>query len=83
MYRSKKIHLRAFRESDVKYIMEMKMDFPGLKAACGRPYPTNENNEKEWISKMYQLVFTNIYFVIEESETQNFIGYCSATNINF
>lgn len=84
MYSSKKIHLRAFTESDARYILEMKMDFTGLKAACGRPYPTNDNNEKEWISKMYPTGFPlNIYFVVEENETQQFIGYCSAMNINY
>ena len=84
MYKSKKIHLRSFTEDDAHLIIEMKMDFIGLKAACGRPFPSSIYSEKEWISKMYPTGFlSSIYFVIEENETNNFIGYCSATNINY
>lgn len=84
MYKSNKICLRAFTESDAKFIIEMKMDFDGLKAAGGRPFPSNENSEKEWISKMYPNgLLSNIHFVIEEIQTKQFIGYCSALNINY
>ncbi len=84
MYRSKRIHLRAFTEADAKLIIEMKMDFDGLKAAAGRPFPTNENSEKEWISNMYPNgLLSNIVFAIEENDTNLFVGYCSASNINY
>lgn len=84
MYKSKNICLRAFIEDDAKYIIEMKMDFNGLKAAGGRPYPSNENCEREWISNMYPNgILSNIHFVIEETQTKKFIGYCSALNINY
>jgi RimJ/RimL family protein N-acetyltransferase len=84
MYKSKKLLLRTFTENDAKYLLEMKQDFEGLKAAGGRPFPSNEVSEKEWIAKMYPNGFlSNIYFVIEERETGLFIGYCSASNINY
>lgn len=84
MYKSKKINLRAFTEDDAKLIIEMKRDFIGLKAACGRPFPSNENSEKEWIANMYPNGYlSSIYFAIEENETKQFIGYCSASNINY
>lgn len=84
MYKSKRIQLRAFTEDDAKFIIDMKMDFEGLKAAAGRPYPTNENSEKEWISKMYPNgILSNITFAIEETDTGLFVGYCSAININY
>lgn len=84
MYKSKRINLRAFTEEDAKLIIEMKMDFAGLKAACGRPYPTNENSEKEWISKMYPNGFlSSVTFAIEENDTNLFVGYCTASNINY
>jgi RimJ/RimL family protein N-acetyltransferase len=84
MYKSKNINLRAFTEDDAKFIVEMRKDFEGVKAAGGRPYPVNENNETEWISNMYPNSYlTNIHFVIEETETKLFIGYCSALNINY
>ena len=84
MYKSKRINLRSFTEDDAKLIMEMKMDFIGLKAACGRPFPSNESSEKEWISKMYPNGFlSSIILAIEENETKQFVGYCSASNINY
>lgn len=84
MYKSKNICLRAFTERDAKFIVEMRADFTGLKAACGRPFPVNENNELEWIAKMYPIEYPlNIFFVIEEIVTKLFVGYCSASNINY
>ena len=82
MYRSRRICLRAFTENDAKFIMEMKQDFEGLKAAGGRPFPSNENSEREWISKMYPNGYLS-NFVIESCENQQFIGYCLASNINY
>lgn len=84
MYKSKNIRLRAFTENDIKYIIEMRMDFDGVRAAGGRPFPSNENCEREWFSKMYpNNQLTNIYFVVEEIKSEQFIGYCSALNINY
>ena len=84
MYKSKKLNLRAFTEGDAILINEMRQDFDGQKAAGGSPFPSNVNNEKEWISKMYSSnILSNIHFVLEENESQNFIGYCSALNINY
>ncbi|SED68040.1 Protein N-acetyltransferase, RimJ/RimL family [Tenacibaculum sp. MAR_2010_89] len=84
MYKSKRIRLRAFTENDAKLIAEMRSDFEGVKAAGGRPFPTNENSEKEWISKMYPNgLLSNITFAIEENDTNLFVGYCTASNINY
>tara|TARA_R110002124_G_C8974716_1_gene515923 strand:+ start:81495 stop:82052 length:558 start_codon:yes stop_codon:yes gene_type:complete len=84
MYKSKRIRLRAFTEDDANLILEMKMDFEGLKAAAGRPFPSNLNSEKEWISNMYPNgLLSTIVFAIEEIETGLFVGYCSASNINY
>lgn len=84
MYRSKILLLRSFTENDAPFLIEMKMDFEGLKAAGGRPFPSNQQSEKEWISKMYPNgLLSNIYFVIEECDSNQFVGYCSATDINY
>ena len=84
MYSSKNLRLRPFVESDAIYINEMRLEFDAQLAAGGSPYPMNIENHKEWISKMYPYgVLTNIYFAVEEVGTHNFVGYCSATNINY
>lgn len=84
MYKNDKILLRAFTENDSSTIAEMRKDFVGQKAAGGSLFPSNEINEKEWISKMYPHgIQTSIYLAIEEVKTKQFIGYCSAMNINY
>lgn len=84
MYSSKNLRLRPIVESDAIYINEMRLEFNAQLAAGGSPYPMNIENHKEWISKMYPYgVLTNIHFAVEEVVTHNFVGYCSATNINY
>jgi RimJ/RimL family protein N-acetyltransferase len=84
MYRSKKLTLRPFTEDDAKYISEMKMDLVGSKGYGGRPFPSNTESEKEWISKMYPAGYlTNIFLAIEETETKQFIGHYVASNVNY
>ena len=84
MYKSKRITLRAFTQDDAKYINEIKNDFKALKAFAGRPFPSNLVSEKEWISNMYPPgLMSSIYFVIEENETNNFIGYAVARKIDY
>jgi RimJ/RimL family protein N-acetyltransferase len=84
MYRSKRITLRAFTEDDAQWISEIKMDLDGTRAYGGRPFPSNINSEKEWISKMYPAGYlSSIFVVIEENETKQFIGFYVASNINY
>lgn len=84
MYSSKNLRLRPFVESDANYINEMRFEFVAQLAAGGSPFPMNLENHKEWISKMYPYgVLTNIHFAVEEIESNDFVGYCSATSINY
>ena len=84
MYKSKRISLRAFTEDDAKYISEIKNDFTALKAFAGHPFPSNLISEKEWISNMYPPgLLSTIYFVIEENETNSFVGYAVARKIDY
>jgi RimJ/RimL family protein N-acetyltransferase len=84
MYRSKKIFLRPFNENDIDSILEMRMDLAGVKAAGGLPYPSNEFSIRNWITNLYPKDnLTTISLVIAESESNQFIGYCSALNISY
>ncbi len=76
--------LRALNKEDSVFIDEMRSDFDGSRAAGSSPLPSNVESHEEWISKMYPAGFlSNIYFAIEEIETKQFVGYCSALNIHF
>lgn len=84
MYKSKRLLLRPFNESDARWISEIKEDFNGLRAYAGRPFPNNEEGEKGWISRMYPPGLQSlIILVVEERATKEFIGYVSASNINY
>jgi len=84
MYKNDRIKLRPFKEDDAKYIQEIKEDYDGLKAFAGRPFPSNLESEKEWISNMYPPgLLSTIYFVVEEIETGDFIGYTVARKIDY
>jgi len=76
--------LRAFNSDDAKYLCEMKENFVFTKAFGGRPFPNNIEGEQEWISRMYPAgLLTSIIFVIEEIESKTFMGYISATKIDY
>ncbi len=84
MIESKRLILRSFRIEDAGGMDKLRSDFEAVKAFAGSPFPSNIESEKEWIHKMYQKgIRNNIYLAIEEKESQSFIGYCVARNINF
>jgi RimJ/RimL family protein N-acetyltransferase len=84
MYKGKRVLLRPFTEDDAKIISEMKEDFTATKAFGGRPFPNNLEGEKEWISKMYPPgLLSNIILVAEDIKTKQFIGYVSASKIDY
>lgn len=84
MYKSKRVYLRPFNENDVSKVLEMRMDLEGVKAAGGSPYPSSESGIKKWITDLYPRDnLTYIAFVIAECESNNFVGYCSASNVNY
>lgn len=84
MLKNEKIRLRSFNLNDAKYIAEMRNDLEGTQAAGGNIFPSNQASETEWIANMYpNRIRDSIHFVIEEIETEKFIGYCSALKINY
>lgn len=84
MLESKRLILRAFEVDDAKKMQELRSDFEATKAFAGLPFPSNIESEKEWILNMYPKgLKLNIYFAIIEKETNEFIGYCVARNINY
>lgn len=84
MYKSSRLLLRALCKEDSLFIDEMRNDFEGSRAAGSSPYPSNIASQEDWISNMYPAgTLSNIYFAIEEIETKQFVGYCSALNIHY
>ncbi len=84
MYSSDRIYLRPLNEDDITDILEMRSDIEGVKAAGGLPFPSGENSIKNWINNLYPKDnLTSITLVIAETDTGNFIGYCSALNISY
>lgn len=84
MIKGNKVILRPFKSEDAKDVYELKMDFEGYKAFAGSPFPSNIEDEKEWIGNMYgKGVKTAVYFAIENLENSEFSGYCVARNINY
>lgn len=84
MYRSKRLYLRGLSESDVPHILEMRTDMEGIKALAGHPFPSNEFGIRKWISEAYPKDnLTYIVLAIVERETDTFVGYCTALNVNY
>ena len=84
MYQSKRLILRPFREEDAQHVMEMRSDFRDVQSYVGRPFPNDEAGEKEWIASMYHKgPLTNIHLVVEEKETNSFVGFVVASNISY
>lgn len=84
MIKGEKITLRPFKLEDAEKMCELRSDFEAIKAFAGSPFPSNIQNEKEWISTMYPHgTRTSIYFAIMDNNTGEFAGYVGARNINY
>lgn len=80
----KNITLRPLRIEDAEYTLKIRNDMKGNKAYGGYPFPVNIENERIWISNIYQQgIRKNIYLAIEENESQKFVGYVGARNIDY
>lgn len=84
MYKSKRIRLRPIEENDAPMIMEMRADMKDIRSYVGRPFPNNEEGEKDWIMSLYHKgLLSNIVLGIEDAISGKLAGIIAARNIDY
>ena len=79
-----KVNLRPLRETDLTFTTELRNNKTLIEAAMMHPYPVTIKLEEEWFESVVNSKSNkNLFFAVENIETNELIGFAGLMNINY
>lgn len=78
-----RVYLRAFEESDLEFIQNIRSNEKLYEYTCGNKYFISSERTRSWIDNKIKDNYNQIYLLVCESLSHKPVGYVCATGLDY